>query len=330
MPNLLWYAADIARLTTPADWRPLLENIDAVVNAAGALQNSCAGRCFGRPPPGDGRALRGLQRGRRAADLQISAVGVSPDADTDFLRTKAAMRRSRPRPRLGDRAAGPRDRRGPMAARRCARGLSGHHPLVLDSPVQTVAVEHRQCGGSRSSGVPCRISISSRIGRSRSPVVAAFRADRISARPCRRGAERARRRAEEVADGLGRLGWRSPFGRRRGALFAAGVVGDQDRDGERRRRPRPARGDAGTAVVERAGALVRPPLSAEGGDHRLPCRCSGSSPALSASRAFRRREVTAAASPPTWRMPPCSAARSRHRARPPFSSAAGRNRRCSA
>lgn len=83
-----WQTADIAQLTTPDAWRPLLAGIDAVVNAAGALQSG----------PRDNLAklqrdaIRALITACEAAGIkkyiQISAPGATPDAATEFLRTK--------------------------------------------------------------------------------------------------------------------------------------------------------------------------------------------------------------------------------------------------
>ena len=39
-PDVTWIERDIARLTDPAGWLPILAGIDAVVNCAGALQDS--------------------------------------------------------------------------------------------------------------------------------------------------------------------------------------------------------------------------------------------------------------------------------------------------
>src|SRR4051812_22767811 len=39
-PYARWIAADVARLTTADAWRPLLSDIDAVVNCVGVLQDS--------------------------------------------------------------------------------------------------------------------------------------------------------------------------------------------------------------------------------------------------------------------------------------------------
>jgi uncharacterized protein YbjT (DUF2867 family) len=89
IPEATWIARDIAQLSTPEAWRPLLSGIDAVVNAAGVLQDS---------PRDDLTALQSVaMRALFAACVelgvrrivQISAATASRDAPTAFLRSKA-------------------------------------------------------------------------------------------------------------------------------------------------------------------------------------------------------------------------------------------------
>ncbi|MGE0034306.1 MAG: SDR family oxidoreductase [Xanthobacteraceae bacterium] len=88
-PDVRWIAADVARLDTPAAWRPLLADIDAVVNCVGVLQDgirdstrdihvtaTCA--LF------DACAEAGIRR-----VVHVSAVGAAPDGPSAFSHTKA-------------------------------------------------------------------------------------------------------------------------------------------------------------------------------------------------------------------------------------------------
>ena len=88
-PYAQWIAADFARLTAAAAWRPLLADVDAVVNCVGVLQDGgrddmqavqVAGTCalF------DACAPAGVRR-----VIHVSAVGASAQGPTAFSRTKA-------------------------------------------------------------------------------------------------------------------------------------------------------------------------------------------------------------------------------------------------
>lgn len=146
LPDIAWTAADIATMTHPADWAPFLLDVDAVVNAAGALQDGARDHVAATQDI----AIRALiaaceaQGARRI--VQISAAGVSPDASTTFFRTKAraddALRKSgldwvilRPGLVIGPNAYG-----GTALIRALAA-----FPLIVpltaaDSPIQTVAL----------------------------------------------------------------------------------------------------------------------------------------------------------------------------------------------
>lgn len=88
-PDANWIEGDIARLAEPADWTAVLTGFDAVVNCSGALQDG---------PRDDVRAVQAVamralfaccrQRGVRRI-VQVSAVGASPDAPSEFMRSKA-------------------------------------------------------------------------------------------------------------------------------------------------------------------------------------------------------------------------------------------------
>ena len=89
LPDAKWIGADLSALTTPANWHQHLKNIDAVVNAAGALQTGARDNV--RSVQQD--AMCALFEACESQDVrrfvQISAVGVSETAETEFMRTKA-------------------------------------------------------------------------------------------------------------------------------------------------------------------------------------------------------------------------------------------------
>ncbi len=89
-PEATWIARDIASLSEPAAWHPVIAGCDAVVNCAGVLQDG---------PRDDVRAvqdtaMRALFQACAEAGIrrvvQISAVGAAAEARTVFMRTKDA------------------------------------------------------------------------------------------------------------------------------------------------------------------------------------------------------------------------------------------------
>ncbi len=88
LPELNWIIRDMAAMRSPDEWLSVIDGFDAVVNCAGALQDG----------PRDAlqaihvKAVTALARAcaeRNVQLVQISAAGVSPGASTHFMRTKA-------------------------------------------------------------------------------------------------------------------------------------------------------------------------------------------------------------------------------------------------
>ncbi|NGN40916.1 SDR family oxidoreductase [Mesorhizobium sp. CGMCC 1.15528] len=90
MPQIEWISADIARLLTPEAWLPLLKDIDAVVNCAGALQDSARDNVAAVQYD----AMRALYEAAGGLNIklivQISARAYGAAADLPFLSTKQA------------------------------------------------------------------------------------------------------------------------------------------------------------------------------------------------------------------------------------------------
>jgi uncharacterized protein YbjT (DUF2867 family) len=85
-----WRGGDLNKLCSPASWAAHLDNIDAVVNASGALQDGLKDALASSQDQAIGAcieacATRGVQR-----FVQISAPGAAADARTAFMRTKAS------------------------------------------------------------------------------------------------------------------------------------------------------------------------------------------------------------------------------------------------
>lgn len=90
LPDASWIKADIARLDTPEKWAPLLRGVDVVVNASGALQDGARDNLAAVQDVAIRALIRACETAGVKRFVQISAPGVGGDANTDFLRTKAA------------------------------------------------------------------------------------------------------------------------------------------------------------------------------------------------------------------------------------------------
>ncbi len=88
-PYARWVAADFARLTSAAAWRPLLADIDAVVNCVGVLQDSARDdtrrvHVEATSALFDACAQVGIRR-----VVHVSAIGAEREGPTSFSRSKA-------------------------------------------------------------------------------------------------------------------------------------------------------------------------------------------------------------------------------------------------
>ncbi len=88
LPGIALISGDLRDLKTATDWGPLVENVDAVVNCAGALQDG--GQDDLRAVHHTAIAALGQACATAGVSIvQISAIGAEPDASTEFMRTKA-------------------------------------------------------------------------------------------------------------------------------------------------------------------------------------------------------------------------------------------------
>ena len=84
-----WIDADIAALLTPEAWLPILADADAVINAAGALQDGSRDN-LDTIHRASIEALSGAcEQAEVRRLIQISAAGADLGASTAFMRTKA-------------------------------------------------------------------------------------------------------------------------------------------------------------------------------------------------------------------------------------------------
>lgn len=89
LPDAAWRSADIATLLNPEQWTPLLEGVDAVVNASGALQDGLRDKLNDVQNRSICALIAACETQGPKRFVQISAPGATNSSDTAFLRTKA-------------------------------------------------------------------------------------------------------------------------------------------------------------------------------------------------------------------------------------------------
>lgn len=236
VPTIDWRAADLRDLTQAAPWRPYLDGIDAVVNCSGALQDG----------PQDSleavhhHAIAALAQACAAADIklvQISATGADAAAATPFLASKG-------RGDLAIQAAGGQHhifRPGLVLARhgyggttmlRMLAAVPYVQPLAIaDAKIQTIALD--DLADAVSAALAGRIpagfvgDLVETDTHSMREVVVAMRAW-LGTAPATLTItlpDALLRPMVKIADGLGRLGWRSPLRQTAVTVLADGVTG---------------------------------------------------------------------------------------------------------
>lgn len=146
LPKLNWLFHDLSNLGEEADWIPLIEKFDVVINSAGALQDS-ANDDLASVHTRSISALAKACAGNRIGLIQISAVGAHLDAATHFMRSKAqgdeAIRQSgadywilRPGMVIAPSAYG-----GSLLLRQLAAFPVIRPVAMADAQIQTVSIE---------------------------------------------------------------------------------------------------------------------------------------------------------------------------------------------
>lgn len=234
-----WIAADISLLREPNDWIPILgaARCEAVVNAAGVLQDGAHDRVHDV----QSRSMRALYAAAPGHGVrrfvQISATRADPDAPTPFMRSKGEADQALAasdlewvilRPGL---VISP-DAYGGTALLRALAAMPLVVPVAFgDSPVQTVAAEDVADAVTKT--------LEGRVAPRRIYDLVEEEAH------CMRDVLRRTRRwlgfapaiefdvpagfvglVARIADGLGWLGWRSPFRSTAVTELAAGIRGD--------------------------------------------------------------------------------------------------------
>lgn len=223
LPTIGWVAADIGTLHSSEDWRKILDGIDVVVNASGALQRGARDNLRAVQEQAIIALIMACEEAGVGRFVQISAPGATEEASTEFLRSKARadarLKRSdmawailRPGLVIGATAY------GGTALIRMLAGFPLIQPLVLgDKRIQTVALTDvadivvRAVAGELPPGSD--LDLVEAKPHALKDIVALFQqwlgappAWLRIALPLRLGYCIAR-----VADGLGHLGWRSPL-----------------------------------------------------------------------------------------------------------------------
>lgn len=146
-PDAALIEADLADPGSAASWHARLDTVDAVVNAAGALQSSRRDRLDAVHYLSIVGLVQACEARGVSRFIQISSVGARPDATTEFLRTKAqgdeVVRSSslewfviRPGLVIGPNAY------GGTALIRALAGVPLVQPIAFaEAPIQTVSID---------------------------------------------------------------------------------------------------------------------------------------------------------------------------------------------
>jgi uncharacterized protein YbjT (DUF2867 family) len=238
LPLAQWRGVDIATLNEPAEWTPLLDGVDAVVNASGALQDGLRDNLAAVQDVAIRALFRACETQGVRRFVQVSAPGVSAEAATAFLRTKAAADQALKASKLDWVILRPglvwgRTATGGTALVRMLAAFPIVQPLMLaDAQVQTVDVDDvsEAIVMATTGALPARtdVDLVELSPLTLKEIVAQVRAwhgfvparATIATPPCI-GALLAR-----LGDAAGWLGWRTPLRTTSLRALERGVVGN--------------------------------------------------------------------------------------------------------
>lgn len=236
-PEARWLRQDLAHLTDPEDWAPLLAGIDAVVNCAGALQDGPRDDVAAVQRDAPVALFAACARLGIGRIVQVSAVGAAPEAEGAFLRTKGeadAVLAAQPGPwtilRPGLVLAP--QAYGGTALLRALSACPLAIPLPLaDTRIQTVHVEDVAAAilAALEGRLPPRLAcdLVEPHSHTLAEVVTAMRAwQGFAPAPTLRVPTWTCAPVVAAADALGRLGWRSALRRTAWDQLCRGVTGD--------------------------------------------------------------------------------------------------------
>ena len=236
-PVVRWIAADMSRLLAAEHWLPVVTGMDAIVNAAGALQDGPRDRLDAIHRHSVVALVAACEQAGVHRIVQISAIGADLSSSDAFFNSKAqgdravassALEWTILRPGLVIAPAA----YGGTALLRALAAFPGFVPAVMPrQPIQTVSVTDVAEAVSRAvaGSLPPRLAVDLVEAKARplADVLTALRAwlglppARVVPMPAILG-----RFAGAVADMLGMLGWRSPLRNAALAAVARGVTGD--------------------------------------------------------------------------------------------------------
>ncbi len=269
LPAVDWVIRDLRDMTAAADWTGLLEGVDMVVNAAGVLQET--GRDNLRAV--QVKAVLGLAdacAGSGVGLVQISAAGAEQDAATPFLATKAEADAAI----LNGGAPCWIFRPGLVVAQNAYGGTSLIRMLAAMPMIQPVAMARAQV---HTIGLPdlaeaVALAVEGRLPPGLACDLVEDAPHELSAivRQHREWLGLGPGRQIEVpswvlgpvaalADGLGRLGWRSPLRSTAAQVLSDGIRGD----------PEPWQAASGKRIASLPETLAQLEATVE---HRLAAR----------------------------------------------------------
>jgi uncharacterized protein YbjT (DUF2867 family) len=258
-PSARWIAADIGKLSA-SDWRPLIEDCDAIVNCAGALQDGWSDDLLATQQ----KAMILLYEAARASGgrliIQISARTGGAASALPFLATKrqadeALAASGLPFVILRPALVIGRNAHGGTALIRALASLPAIVPLVhAENPIQTVALDDvaeavaLAVSGALPSGTD--IDLAAKDSVTLAELVRLHRAW-LGLAPARQIALPASlaKPVALAADMAGNLGWRSPLRTTAMTVMTEGVVST---------RPRPnglSMSDAATVLARNPGGV---------------------------------------------------------------------------
>jgi len=237
MPWVRWIQADLRRMRAHADWAGVIESVDAVVNCAGALQDSPQDDLAAVHVGAAAALYEACEKAGIRRVVLISAAGVAPGRKTRFNDTKldgeAALRRSglewlilRPGLVLAPSAYG---------GTALLRGLAATPGVVAlaypASPVQVVSIDDVAEAVAKALSSTTRPAqtldlVSPEVTNLQQIVVALRAWLGLKPAPIIVAPDWLAKIAGRAADGLSLLGWRSPMRTTSIAQLAAGVTGD--------------------------------------------------------------------------------------------------------